>query len=231
MFRLASSRTAMVLATTASRYSCRAASSSATITGSIGRDRFWTGNDSSSDDVFTRSSSSDAAPPSGDGAFEKVAFLGTGKMAQAIIHPLINKGLQPAHKVSIFDVSINQMKAVQEKHNDIQLAQSIPDLIKDADLLICAVKPQNINEGLFQEFRKTPISEDATFLSVIAGVPLNAYFGTGYKKIVRTMPNTPAMIGRGMTVWCCTENITVNERDLIQKVLGCLGKAVRKVYY
>jgi len=45
------------------------------------------------------------------------------------------------------------------------------------------------------------------------------------------MPNTPAMIGRGMTVWCCTENITVNERDLIQKVLGCLGKAVRKVYY
>jgi pyrroline-5-carboxylate reductase len=41
------------------------------------------------------------------------------------------------------------------------------------------------------------------------------------------MPNTPAMIGKGMTVWCCTPNMTVNEREVIGQVLDCLGETVR----
>jgi pyrroline-5-carboxylate reductase len=43
------------------------------------------------------------------------------------------------------------------------------------------------------------------------------------------MPNTPAMIGRGMTVWCCTENMTKTERENINNVLNCLGKTVSAV--
>jgi NADP oxidoreductase coenzyme F420-dependent len=113
--------------------------------------------------------------------FEKVAFLGTGKIAQAIISPLIKTGLQPAERVAIFDVSVP--------------AQSIPELVDGADLLVCAVKPQNITEGLCTELKKANIPINATFLSVIAGLPLQTYYATGYKKIVRSMPNTPAMIG------------------------------------
>jgi NADP oxidoreductase coenzyme F420-dependent len=127
--------------------------------------------------------------------FEKVAFLGTGKIAQAIISPLIKTGLQPAERVAIFDVSVPAMKAVQANHPGIQLAQSIPELVDGADLLVCAVKPQNITEGLCTELKKANIPINATFLSVIAGLPLQTYYATGYKKIVRSMPNTPAMIG------------------------------------
>ena len=75
------------------------------------------------------------------------------------------------------------------------MADSIADLVDGADLVVCGVKPQNINTGLFNEFRKANIPEHATFLSVIAGLPLSTYYPTGYKKIVRSMPNTPAMIG------------------------------------
>ena len=160
-------------------------------------------------------------------AYEKVAFLGTGKMSQAVIDPIINTGLQAAEKVAIFDVSVNQMKYVQAKHPNIIMADSIAELVDGADLVVCAVKPQNINNALFNEFRKANIPDHATFLSVIAGLPLSTYHPTGYKKIVRSMPNTPAMIGRGMTVWCCTENMTLKERDVINKLLSCLGKTVR----
>ena len=164
-----------------------AARASSTI--STRKERFFPANESS--DLILRQSSSKSE---GSG-FKKVAFLGTGKMAQAIISPLINTGLQPADKVSIFDVSVNQMKEVQTKHEGLVMAQSIPDLVDGADLVVCGVKPQNINAGLFKEFQKANIPDNATFLSVAAGVPLDTYFSTGYKKIVRSMPNTPAMIG------------------------------------
>jgi pyrroline-5-carboxylate reductase len=149
-------------------------------------------------DTGVRNSSSSSAEPSinKEERFEKVAFLGTGKIAQAIISPLIQTGLQPANKVAIFDVSVPAMKQVEANHPGIHLAQSISELVDGADLLVCAVKPQNINEGLCKELKKANnIPENATFLSVIAGLPLETYYATGYKKIVRSMPNTPAMIG------------------------------------
>ena len=164
---------------------------------STGKDRFFSATDSS--DMPLRNASSEAKAKDG-GLFDKVAFLRTAKMAQAVIDPIINTGLQPAEKVSIFDVSVPQMKLVKAKHPGIVMADSIAELVDGADLVVCAVKPQNINEGLCNEFRKANIPENATFLSVIAGLPLETYYATGYKKIVRSMPNTPAMIGKSVTV-------------------------------
>ena len=151
---------------------------------------------SSADSSNSNASNNGSSDMKVGGAFNKIAFLGAGKMAQAFISPLISKGLQPAGKVSIFDVSVNQMKQVAAKFPGIVMAQSIPDLINDADFVVCAVKPQNINTGLFQELHKAKnIPENATFLSIAAGVPIETFLNTGYKKIVRSMPNTPAMIG------------------------------------
>ena len=109
-------------------------------------------------DVMMRKKSS-STEDEGSG-FEKVAFLGCGKMAQAICSPLINTGLQPAEKVALFDVSVSQMKEVQAKHEGVIMAQSIPDLVDGADLVVCGVKPQNINAGLFKEFQKSNIPEN-----------------------------------------------------------------------
>ncbi|CAB9501478.1 Pyrroline-5-carboxylate reductase [Seminavis robusta] len=194
------------------------------------KERFFPSSEYPTDTMIQRQNSSAAATDDSNTPntiqFEKVAFLGTGKMAQAIMSPLIQTGLQPAEKVSIFDVSVAQMKQASEQNPGVVMAQSIPELVDGADLLVCAVKPQNITEGLCSELRKANIPENATLLSVIAGLPLDMYYATGYQKIVRSMPNTPAMIGRGMTVWCCTENMTVNERDGINQVLGCLGKTI-----
>lgn len=160
-------------------------------------------------------------------AYNKIAFLGVGKMAQAILSPVISTGLQPAEQVTIFDKSDATVEEVLAANPKVQAASSIPELVADADLLICAVKPQNINAAFLKEIHDSPHRPShGTFLSVIAGVPLEEYRPTGYEKIVRAMPNTPAMIGRGMTVWCCTPNLSASERDRTHKVLECLGESV-----
>lgn len=183
------------LASIAARYTKslalpRSGATRASSTISTGKDRFFPATELG--DLISRKKSSSTDGGSG---YEKVAFLGAGKMAQAIISPLINTSLMPAEKVAVFDVSVSQMKEVEAKHEGIHVAQSIPELVDGADLVVCAVKPQNINEGFFKEFQRSNVSDDATFLSVIAGIPLDHYYGTGFKKIVRSMPNTPAMIG------------------------------------
>lgn len=167
------------------------------------------------------SSSADKSP-----MYEKLAFIGAGKMAEAMIHPLIKGGYQPEDKVAIFDVSTATMKKMQKEFPDIQAAQSMTDAIAGADMVVLAVKPQNVNDAFFAEFPKEELREDATLVSILAGTPIKEFEPSGLKKIVRAMPNTPATIGKGMTVWCCTPNLTVEERDQVKQVLSLFGKAV-----
>jgi pyrroline-5-carboxylate reductase len=164
----------------------------------------------------------------GQGMYDKVAFIGAGKMAQAIIHPLIKSGQQPADKVTIFDVSTATMKGLKKEFPDIVTAQSITDAVADADMIVLAVKPQNVNEDFFKLFPPEKMREDATLVSILAGTPIDAFRPSGVKKIVRAMPNTPAQIGKGMTVWCCTPNLKTSDRDQVKKVLSTFGKAVSK---
>ena len=160
------------------------------------------------------------------GVFNKIACVGAGMMAQAFIEPMIAGKVQPPEKVAVFDVNLSTMQSITETYRGISVSESIHECVKDADLVICAVKPQNLTEAFFTEMRKGA-NPDGILLSVIAGKSLRAYYEGGYTKVVRSMPNTPATIGQGMTVWSATENLTVDERERIRIVLNCLGKSVR----
>jgi len=175
---------------------------------------------------FAFSSSSKDEPAA---VFNKVAFLGAGKMAQAMITPLISTGLMPAERISAFDVSCTTLKHVKEMNEGIVVAESIPDLVDDADLIVCAVKPQNLDSTFYQEFTSGNIRSDATLLSIVAGKPIQSFLtGAAPKltKVARSMPNTPAQIGKGVTVWSCTPNVTTEERGRIKQVLDCFGKTI-----
>jgi pyrroline-5-carboxylate reductase len=165
---------------------------------------------------------------SSGGLYDKVAFIGTGKMAQAMLYPLIKNGYQPADKVAIYDVSTSAMKSVKTEFPEVQITQSIEEVVADADLVVCAVKPQNINTEFWAQFPEK-IREDATFVSILAGKPIKDFLPSRFPKIVRSMPNTPATIGQGMTVWSCTPNLTSDERDQINEVLSTFGKAVSRI--
>jgi pyrroline-5-carboxylate reductase len=159
---------------------------------------------------------------------DKMAFIGTGKMAQAMIRPLITKGYQPEEKVAVYDVSAASRKAMKEEFPNIQTASTIEELVTDADMVVLAVKPQNITQEFWDQFpAKENIRDDATLISILAGSPISQMVPSGFRKIVRAMPNTPATIGQGMSVWCCTPNLNKQDRKGVQKVLKSFGKAVR----
>jgi len=175
-----------------------------------------------------RKSSSTTKTQTSQAAFNKIAFLGGGKMGQAILKPLVSSGLQPASQVMVCDPNPDTLSQIMKDNAGVKTTQSIQELLSDADLIVCAVKPQNITPKLLKQIHDAPRKPShGTFLSVIAGVPLDSYAPTGYSKIVRSMPNTPAMLGRGMTVWCATDSLTSSERNRINEVLKCLGETVR----
>ena len=153
-------------------------------------------------------------------------------IAQAIMEPMITQGIQPASKVMVYDVNVSTMQKLEQEHG-VKSAESMQALVHHADLIICAVKPQNLTEAFFDEVRtgiQADPNQDSIFLSVIAGKSMDVFQqGSGCRKIVRSMPNTPATIGQGMTVWSATPNLNVEERKKIREVLSSCGKSVRDV--
>ncbi|GKZ00572.1 hypothetical protein MPSEU_001009400 [Mayamaea pseudoterrestris] len=177
-----------------------------------------------------RSLSSDATASSSQtsaqgGVFGKIACLGTGKMASAVLTPMVRQGVQPAQDITIFDVNLGVAEKLASDHG-FEMADNIPALVEDADLVILAVKPQNLTPAFWNELQKSHISEDAICLSIIAGKPIDCYRDGGFEKIVRSMPNTPATIGEGMTVWSSTPNLNKEERKKIRNILSCFGKSM-----
>jgi len=154
-------------------------------------------------------------------------------MAQSLIAPLITQKLQAPSSINAFDVSDEALKKVEELYPGVQVSNSIQDSVQHANLIVYAVKPQNVGK-VHAEIRRAKeergtdgVRDDAIILSVAAGTPIaNFVEGSLVEKVARSMPNTPAQIGAGVTVWSCTENINADERKKIKTVLDSFGKSV-----
>lgn len=179
----------------------------------------------SSSTIISPFSASSEKGGQGGGVYNKMSFIGGGKMAQALLSPLVNTSIQPETKIAMYDVSNPTMQAISRDYPHLQTCKSIPEVVQDSDLIIFAVKPQNLCK-VYEEIHKAEIRHDATILSIIAGKPISSFVqGTGIQKVARSMPNTPAQIGQGLTVWACTSNIDSDERQKIDAVLGSFGKS------
>lgn len=91
--------------------------------------------------------------------------------------------------------------------------------------MILAVKPQNV-ESVFASL-KGMLASDAVLISIVAGLPIEDLQRlSGCPAIVRTMPNTPAMIGQGMTVWCASDAVDKAQQLLVQRILTAMGNEI-----
>ena len=117
-------------------------------------------------------------------------------MAQAMIDPLILNGYQQAEKVSVYDVSTKSMEELKHRFPDIQTSESIGQAVHEAECIVLAVKPQNINASFWDEFPQSKtenkdndsrfnLREDATLVSILAGTPVKDFAPSGISKIVR----------------------------------------------
>lgn len=150
----------------------------------------------------------------------KVGFIGAGNMGGALIKGLSSQ----ARRFELIVYDINTQAVIEmSKHYPIQPAKSVEDLTRECQVIIAAVKPK-IMEGVLKECAKA-MDSSKLFITVAAGLPISFYLknlGEGCK-IVRTMPNTPALVGQGMTIISYGENISPDEKQLAKDIFLCVG--------
>jgi pyrroline-5-carboxylate reductase len=134
--------------------------------------------------------------PAQSDIFSKISFLGTGKMAQAMMSPLINKSLQSPSSITAYDVSDSALDNVKKLFPGMTTASCIQEAVTDSELIVYAVKPQNVDKvhsEIWKAVQDGKVRNDATILSVAAGKPIESFVsGSGIERVARSMPNTPA---------------------------------------
>ena len=153
----------------------------------------------------------------------KIGFIGCGNMASAIIRGLIeNAGVTPA-RIFVSDISKDAtVKAVETF--GVQASESTV-IAKAADILFLSVKPQ-FYEDVISEIR-TSVTKDKIIITIAPGKTLTwlrEKFGK-VVKLVRTMPNTPALVGAGITGVCRNSNVLDSEYEDVLALLSSFGKA------
>lgn len=153
----------------------------------------------------------------------KLGFIGCGNMAGAMMSGIIKNNIFKPEEVYGTDVFAPSTEKVKSLYG-IQIAANNKDLVSKVDVLVLSVKPQYY-ESVIKEIRDQ-ITEKHLIITIAPGKTLNwlgEMFGKKVK-IVRTMPNTPAMVGEGMTAACANEQITKEDLDFACKILSGFGK-------
>ena len=130
---------------------------------------------------------------------KKVAFIGPGIMAEAMISGLIHRQVAPSGSVLAAGPRQERLEELEQNYA-ISTTLDNAEAARQADLVVLAVKPQFLNKvmaGLNGSIRP-----DALVLSIVAGATIaKISAGLNHRLVVRSMPNTPAQIGEGITVW------------------------------
>jgi pyrroline-5-carboxylate reductase len=151
-----------------------------------------------------------------------LGFVGAGNMAGAIVNGIVRTNTFPAQRIFVFDIDKEKCKALQSAAG-IHTAGSLSELSEKCDIIFLAVKPQNFSEVL-ADIRPV-VNQQKLFVSIAAGI------STGYITdslacncpVIRTMPNTPLLIGKGATALCRTSNVTDDDFDLVQSLFAACG--------
>ena len=153
-------------------------------------------------------------------ASTRIAFIGGGNMASAIIGGLIQQGLDGS-RIAVVEPLAEQRERLESRYGVTTLEAAGPEL-QGFDLVVWAVKPQIIKQVATDCAQHLA---GALHLSVAAGIrsdSLAAWLGS--ERIVRAMPNTPALVGQGMTGLYARTAVVAADRDLIEAVIGTTGQ-------
>ena len=151
-----------------------------------------------------------------------IAFIGGGNMASALISGLLGKGLTGA-QIDVVEPFEEARQKIKSSFGINALATPDPTLQR-ANLVVWAVKPQTFKDAAAQTKTHTPT---ALHLSVAAGITSSSIaHWLGSERIVRAMPNTPALIGKGITGLFARAGVSAADRKLIDQVIATTGDSL-----
>lgn len=152
-----------------------------------------------------------------------LGFIGAGNMGTALAKGIIKSKLLSPENVFVFDIYEEKAQKIKEE-TGVKTADKIEDLVLRCDIVILAVKPNVVKQAL--EPCKDLFDGNKLLISIAAGVPTWVYKDILGKnsKIIRTMPNTPALVGEGMTLIAFDENTRKEDIEKAKMLFECVGK-------
>ena len=153
----------------------------------------------------------------------KLGFIGCGNMASAIMSGIISNGLIQADEIIGADVFAPSKEKAKETLG-IQIAESNIEVVQKADAFVLSIKPQFYAQVIAEI--KDYVKENQIIITLAPGKTLDwleEQFGKPVK-VVRTMPNTPAMVQEGMTAACASTSVTTEELAYVCDILKAFGE-------
>jgi len=155
---------------------------------------------------------------------KRIAFVGPGQMAEAMIAGLLRNQLLPAENLLASGPLVEHNALLQKKYGITVMWDNAAAAAR-ADVVILSVKPQHADAALAQLCGK--IRPDALVLSIVAGLSVaRIASGLSHPLVARAMPNTPARIGQGISVFTTAREVDARHRQWSQELLGALGQVL-----
>jgi pyrroline-5-carboxylate reductase len=153
---------------------------------------------------------------------KNIGVIGCGNMAGALIGALLRKEELTPDQIIASDPYAEQLETITKKYSVGVTVKNV-EAVKSADIVILSVKPQVLPAVL--EELKGNIPSGSLVFSIVAGMPISKIKkGLAHKSIIRSMPNTPAQISAGMTVWTASEDVSEEQRTDARVILEAMGK-------
>jgi len=153
-----------------------------------------------------------------------IATVGSGVMAEGIIAGLLRGRLVEAGQLVASHPRADRREALSSAHGIRTVASNV-EAVAGADIVLLAIKPQMLAR-VGREIRPS-LEPGQLVISILAGATTKALIGVlGHRAVVRAMPNTPAQLGRGMTVWYATPDVTDEQRSQAAALLAALGAQI-----
>ena len=154
---------------------------------------------------------------------KKIAFIGPGVMAEAMIAGLLHKKLAKPEDIVASGPREERGTDLSKKYN-IKSSTDNASAAAQADVVVLSIKPQRLSE-VMKGLNK--IRPEALVLSIVAGASIQKISRTlKHLAVVRSMPNTPGQIGEGITVWTASSRTSAEQREIARHILGALGDEV-----
>ncbi len=152
---------------------------------------------------------------------KRIGFIGAGNMGRAIISRLSDNG--KGKQVTVFDIDRNRAASLSEEYG-VAVAGSAGEVAKGSDICIIATKPADVT-AVCGEIRSI-LRDETVLVSVAAGISIAEMEKSlsPSKKIVRVMPNTPALVGEGMSVICANKKVDTDELTDVTDIFSIIGK-------
>ncbi len=154
----------------------------------------------------------------------KIAFIGMGNMGEAMMSAVLARGVAAPTDITGSDVKAARRQYISQKYG-VKARSSATEAIAGAELVVLACKPQDMVPAT-EDFAGQ-LGAEQVVISILAGTRIETLQDRlGHDRIVRVMPNTPAQVEQGMSVWTATPAVTAEQKTSVSEMLAAMGKEV-----